>query len=297
MILTLFSLTAFSARILQSKNNKVLIETDGEQLAVGQKLFLLNATGKKIAVASISQSKNNRAIAIVEKGTAEGASDIQLGPPVKKAKDEISFDEESSEQNTDESNENKTGVYRLNATKFSIMATLTFNSMSTLQSDGTQPTPNQETVKMSGMGFGLTGALDYPFNDWLTLRGTLGYEPFDAKGTAQFLSCDSLTSRNCTASLQYLAGGGYARFNFTKSKAQAWAGFGMSGKFPIAKTATAVRTDDIKFTATFAVVGGVDYYTGNNSFIPFSVEYQLFPNSDTVTANIILLRGGYGWAF
>jgi hypothetical protein len=42
---------------------------------------------------------------------------------------------------------------------------------------------------------------------------------------------------------------------------------------------------------------GLDYFVGNKNFIPVSLEYQLFLSSDTVSANAILFRAGYGWAF
>jgi opacity protein-like surface antigen len=118
-----------------------------------------------------------------------------------------------------------------------------------------------------------------------------------AKGTSTLLACNNLTSTDCNANINYLSAGGYARFNLTKSRFQAWVAAGGTGKFPISKTTTALRSDDIKMTMTFALGGGFDYYLSNKTFIPASLEYQLFQSSETVSANIILIRAGYGWAF
>jgi len=189
------------------------------------------------------------------------------------------------------------GLYRLNNIKYSGLVTLAMNTMNTKQSDGTQPVPNQEDVNLNGYSIGVTGALDYPYKDLLILRGTIGYEPYSVSGTSKFLSCDQLNSTTCKASMQYLSAGGYLRFNLTRSQYQYWIGVGGTGKFPISKSTTALRADDIKYTMTLAFAGGLDYFLNNKNFVPVSVEYQFFESSETVSANLIMLRGGYGWAF
>lgn len=188
-------------------------------------------------------------------------------------------------------------VYRLNSTKVSGLLTIGMNNMITKQSDGLNPTPNTEDVPLKGNSFGLTGAMDYPFNSWLILRGTLGYEPFVVAGTSTLFACNNLSSRDCNANISYLSAGGFARFNLTKSRFQTWAAVGGTAKFPISKTTTALRADDIKMTMTFGLGGGFDYFITNKTFIPASLEYQMFQSSETVTANMILIRAGYGWAF
>lgn len=82
-----------------------------------------------------------------------------------------------------------------------------------------------------------------------------------------------------------------------KSRALVWAAAGMAIKYPIGKSTTALRADDIKMTYTIAASLGLDYFINNKNFIPASLEYQLFPSSDTVSANSIMVRAGYGWAY
>lgn len=277
-------------KILQSKGNKVLFDLEDETLEVDQKLYLLNDSNKKIAIVTVTQSKNGRAIAILNKGKTDGATKVELmdAAPI------------SAEAPPEEGGTTPTktgGVFRLKGMKISGLLTIGMNNMGTKQSDGTLPVPNQEDVALTGTSMGITGAIDYPFANWLTLRGTFGYEPFVVAGTSTIFACNNLTSKSCDANINYLAAGGYARFDLTKSKALVWVGAGGSTKFPMSKSTTALRSDDIKMTFTFALGGGVDYFISNKSFIPASFEYQLFSSSETVSANIMLVRLGYGWAF
>jgi hypothetical protein len=139
--------------------------------------------------------------------------------------------------------------------------------------------------------------LDYPLLNWVTFRGVLGYEPFNVTGSAQFNSCNNKSSPDCNANISYLAAGGFARFNLNKSKTLFWAGAGAVAKFPISKTSTALIVEELKLTTTFGAAFGVDYFLSNKTFIPVSLDYQMFIPSETVTGNMITIRGGYGWAF
>lgn len=294
LITTIISFNSQAIEIKQTKENKILLDLEDDTVEPDQKLYLLNASGKKIGIAQVIQVKNGKAIAIINKGTSRGATVVEIADGPIATNPDPDEDNSSSKKNKPLSSNN---IYRLNSTKMSALLTLSMNSMNTKQTDGTLPTPNQETVPLAGTSFGITGAIDYPFKNILILRGTLGYEPFNASGSSNFLSCDNLTSRDCNANIQYISGGGYVRFNLTKSKNLFWAGLGMNGKFPLSKSTTALKSDDIKFTMTYALGFGLDYYTSNKTYLPFSFDYQIFLNSDTVSANIIMLRGGYGWAF
>jgi len=291
LIILLASQFSYAVSILQVKGQRILLSMDGEKLEVGQSIVLNNSEGKEVAKAIITQAKGEKAIATIKAGKADGSESVVVGTggtstPI--------MDEE--EVAADSFSKKSKGNPRLNAKKFALLLALTMNNMATKQADRSV-TPNIETVDLKGMGIGLTGTFDYPLNTWLILRGTLGYEPFVATGSGNFFSCDNGASRDCTANISYLSAGGFARVNFTKSKFQLWGGAGSTGKFPISKSSTALRTDDIKLTVTFAVAGGADWFISNSSFVPFNFEYQLFQASDTVTANQIVLRGGYGWAF
>ena len=283
---------ASAATIMQSKGNKVLIGLEGEKVSVGQTVSFKNDEDKVVATAVIQQAKGARAIALIKSGKLDGTESVVFssnkGDEEENIEDNISPDSFSKKAKS---------VYRLNSTKISALLTISMNNMNTKQSDGVNPTPNTEDVPLKGNSFGLTGAIDFPFTNWLILRGTLGYEPFNVAGTSSLLVCDNLSSRDCTAMINYLSAGGYARFNITKSRTQIWAAVGGTGKFPISKSTTALRSDDIKMTMTFGAGGGLDFFINNKMFLPVSFEYQMFQSSETVSANMILLRAGFGWAF
>lgn len=281
----------FAASILQVKNNRILLSMDGEKLEVGQAIVLQNSDGKDVAKAIITQAKGEKAIATVKSGKVDGSETVVTGNGGVN-----SADLEEEEVTPDSYSKKSRGNPRLNAKKIAMLLSISMNNMTTKQADRSV-TPNIEDVKLTGMGIGLTGSFDYPLNTWLILRGTLGYEPFVAQGSGNFSSCDNGTSRDCTANISYLSAGGFARVNLTKSKFQLWGGAGGTGKFPISKSSTALRTEDINLTITFAAAGGADWFISNSAFIPLNLEFQLFQPSDTVTANQILLRGGYGWVF
>lgn len=288
-------LPADAARILQNKDSRVLVELeDGESAFSAQKFYLLNSDGKKVALGSVTQVKNNRAILNIEKGKYVAGARVEFVAAVAGGGISADVDESTGEAAAPLA---PRGVYRISGVKYSTVFTLTANTMVTKQTDGSNPVPNTEDVNLKGSGIGLTGIMDYPFNDWLTLRGTLGYEPFNASGSSRFLVCDGLTSTDCNAYINYLSAGGYLRFDLTKSRSLMWVGLGGTLKQPLSKKTTALLAEDIKLTMTLAAAFGLDYFISNKTFIPVSLEYQMFQNSDTVSANLIMLRAGYGWSF
>lgn len=277
----------FAASILQTKKNRILISLDGDKVQVGQTIILKDAENKQVATAIITQAKGEKAIATLKTGKVDGSETISLNQDLSTDELEVSPDSYSKQSKN---------VYSLNNKRWAVLVTGTMSNMVTKQADKSV-TPNIEDVTLTGMGFGLAGSVDVPVNNWLILRGTLGYEPFNVTGTAKFNSCNDGTSTDCNAAINYLSAGGFARVNLTKSATQFWLGAGATAKFPMSKSTTALRSDDIKLTVTGAAAGGVDYFISNKGFIPLSFEFQLFQASDTVTANQMVFRGGYGMAF
>jgi hypothetical protein len=282
---------AFSAKVIQAKNGKIMIDLEGETAAVNQNIILLNDQNKKVAIAQINQVKNGKAIATVTKGQAQGNEKVSFGSAKSKTSSNTSNTQQSKSSN--ETNQ----VYRTGSKKMSVVVSLMSNTMTTKQSDGVQPTPSTEDVGMKGSTVGVTGVLDWPVIPSISLRGTLGYEPFKTAGTATIQACDNAQSKDCTAEISYLSAGGYLRYDLTNSQTQFWGAAGGSLKFPLGKTTTALKSDDIKMTMTYALALGLDFFLNNKTFIPFSIEQQLFLKSDTVTAGITFLRVGYGLAF
>ncbi len=280
--------TAQAARVIQSKNNKVLLDLEGATVTVGQDLFLLNAQNKRVALVKISQTKNGKAIGEITKGKSDGTEIVQINSGTAAPTQDAYAPAKSSAKS-------KT-FYRGETNKASVVLSLMNNKMTTKQADGTLPVANTEDVGMKGSTIGITGVLDWYLQNNFSLRGTAGYEPFKATGAARFRSCDNLQSFDCTADISYLSGGGFIRYDFTKENILFWTALGGTLKFPMTKKTTALKMEDIKMTMTYGAALGVDYFLNPKYFIPISLEYQTFLKSDTVDANIIMLRAGYGMA-
>lgn len=275
-----------AAKVVQAKNGKVLIDLEGEKADVNQTGVLVNADNKRVAIVQITQVKNGKAIATVTKGQTQGNEKVTLIIP--KVADTNTAPADTAGGNQ---------VYRTNAKKMSVVLSMMSNSMTTKQTDGVAPTPSTEDVGMKGSTFGITGVVDWPVTPSLIVRGTGGYEPFKASGTASSNKCNNLTSTNCTADITYLSAGAYARYDFTKSRTQFWGALGGTFKLPLSKSTTALKQDDIKMTMTYGLAGGMDFFISNKNFIPVSLEQQFFLKSDTVSASIMMIRVGYGQTF
>lgn len=290
------SVNTYAAKIIQSKNGKIMIDLEGESASPNQTISLLNAQNKKVAIGKITQVKNGKAVATILKGKSDGSEKVSLGGAGSSTGSASSNAENNSSQDNQNGSSTPT-VFRTNAKKASVVVTVLSNAMVTKQADGTSPTPLVEDVDMKGNSFGITGIVDWPVMNSVDLRGTLGYEPFSATGTAVNNSCDGATSKICTAEISYISAGGFLRYDFTKSRSQIWAAAGATLKLPLGKTTTALNPDDIKMTMTYGASFGLDYFLTGTTFIPASFEYQMFLKSDTVSASIMILRAGYGMTF
>ncbi len=279
-----------AAVITQVKNGKVLIDNQNDEITVGQEFYLLNPLKKKVAVLQISAVKGDRSIGMMVKGKSDGTEKLL-------EKESNSSTQKSNFADLNPTEEKETPTYRMTSKKISVLVNVMANSMSARESNGVPPNPNVDEVQMTGNSFGLSGSMDYPLNNWFEFRLVFGYEPFVVSGTSAITGCSNATSTDCSANISYLATGGYARFDIYKSKTLLWIGLGANSKFPVSKTSTALKTDDLKLTTTYGVAAGADYFINHKLFIPFSLEQQYFLNSETVKANVLILRAGLGYAY
>ena len=282
---------AFAAKVLQVKNDKVMIDLEGAEAEVDQTVVLISPENKKVALAKIEKTKNGKAIALVTKGKSQGNETVSFPAAGKVSKSTDSAQATTPSESSPEGSSST--VYKTQSKRYSGLLTILSNTMVTKQTDGT----NTEDVSMKSSTFGISGAIDWPLLSYLTARGVVGYEPFKASGTSTYLSCNSLTSTNCTAEINYLTAGGYARFDLTKSRAQFWLGIGANMKFPLSKSTTALKQEDIKMTMTYGAALGMDFFINSKMFVPVSVEQQSFLKSDTVSASMLMVRAGFGQTF
>ncbi len=292
VILTFVSVISHAGTVTQVKNNKVMLEFDGETVSVGDQFFILNSDGKKVAIVEITAAKNKKALANVLKGKAVVDGTTQ-------AKDSSGSEGGGSSSSGSSSTTGSSKFIRNDMTQIAFHLKLMMNSISAKQQDTTLPFPNKETVGMQGTNFGFGASVDYKLMSWLKFHGLLSYEMLDVAGTAKFNSCDGKTSTNCNASISYFGFQGLARYDITKSTFNLWTGVGASTKFPLSKKSTAINTDALKQSDSVVFAFGADYHLNNKSFIPatFEYHYSLNTSEEVPTIDHMSFMVGYGFKF
>ncbi|AZZ37794.1 hypothetical protein CIK05_13625 [Bdellovibrio sp. qaytius] len=269
---TVFSLTAHAFKVLEIRNNKILVDLEGEVLERGD--YLLTLPGAEF---------QGRAIVIsIRPGQAIGKlqdGNFSVGEEVKRVLGEPSFKEE--------------------AIKISLQVKYLNNAISVKQKDASFPTPNSETVSMSGNSVGGFAVIDWPTEMFL-LRGSLGYEPVAVKGTARFNSCSSKTSTNCTVDINYIAASAAIRYDYyRKSRLVTWVAAGSGIKFPLNKNSTSLNKGAIGIANSILLATGADYLVSKKYFVPVGLEYHYSLNySEKVPViNQLALHAGVGMEF
>lgn len=271
-LLFVLSYKAEAYKVLEIRNNKILIDLEGEVLERGDYLVTLPGAeyqGRAIAI----QIRPGQAVAKLQDGN------FTLGERVRRILGDPSFREE--------------------AIKISLQAKFLNNGISVKQKDATFPTPNEETVSMTGSSVGFMGVIDWP-TDWFLLRGSLGLEPVEVEGTAKFNSCSSKTSTACNANINYIAASAAIRYDYYRdSRLVLWAAAGSGIKFPMNKNSTSLNQGAIGIANSILVATGADYLIMKNYFIPVGFEYHYSLNFSEKVPVItqMALHAGIGMEF
>lgn len=285
---------AFAAQVSAVKGKQVLVQ--GDQLEVNG-LYFVVSQGKKKGIIKIKQLKGNKALALLLKGSADKGYNLVYRPRKKAGSTATNTASKPAPQTsskgydryseTPKSNFNNKTSYRSSSTPgfYSLGGMLAFqqNSASVEIGNGTD--------SLSGSGIGFKAFGDYMLNERIHLRGEFGTVAFQAEGT------DMCFGATCVMNINYLGATIWGRYMLgsSDSKTRFWGGAGASLIFPMGTGDTnAVNVDDIGSTMIFNVGGGFDYRINDKYFIPFHVEYALFPPSDQVSANMILVKAGLG---
>lgn len=264
---------AFAVKIISVKQNRVLIDLEGQDLPTGQKLFSIDSSGKKRAVIQIRQVKGGKAVAQITKGVASPGHTLQViaqaGPPMNQ-------DKVNAQKRRDPKSQDTIGL----------MAGFAMNSMKVKLSD----TP----VDLTGNSFSLKGFYTTKLDGAISVKGSAGYETFAAKGTIATGTCGSSNSQECNVDISYLGLDALIRYSFTENF---WAGGGLAFLFALSKDSNVLDTG--KITTNQAIVGavGYDYRLSGGAFVPLELNYNLFPDNNSTSASQIVIRAGYGWDF
>lgn len=283
----ILSNTVFAASVTAVKNNKIAINLEGQAASPGTEFFVVNASGKKVAIVKITQVKGDKALAEISKGTAQVGYSLQ--PRSGGGGKSSSAGATSSDSYYDQ----KLNSRAHTGNSFGIIGGYLLNSMTASFTGGPLGATYPVTASMSGSGFGALGFYDYAISPKFVLRGMGGVEQYNVVGSISTFDCSA--TADCNVKLMYLSMYGYGRYNVLEGDYKWWVGGGYGYLYAISKASTVLRSEQISANQIFVFSTGLDIRLSPKTYIPVSIEYGMFPNSDSVKASIIYLRAGYAW--
>lgn len=284
LLLLLSSVETQASVVKQIKGKKVLIDLEGEDADIDQEFYLIDTmSGKKKALIKIKQLKNGRAVAEVIKGKA--AVDQGLLPKEARSK-KISMDNESESRSTTTS---KGSYQRRLSNSYGIVGGYLMSAMNAKYS----VTSTTGSTNMKGNNFGVGGFYNYLISDNMTLNFLGSYDMFSVSGNASGALCDSGTDTNCKVSISYLSAYGQLRYYLTHKQWRPWVGGGGGFLLKMSHSSNVLKPPSSNQVFSFAA--GVDWQLSRNNYIPISFEYNLYPATATVSANMMVIRAGYAW--
>lgn len=291
-LLLCWTSSVYAASVSAVKGTKVLINLEGDSASEGEEFYIINPESrKKTAVIRIKQIKGDKALGEILKGRAESGFGLQAKAPTP-----ISADVESSESYSEAPKKRDSGSYlRTLKDSYGVVGGYLMNTMTADVSykDGFGQSQKTST-SMSGSGFGVGGFYDYVLGNDFVGRGYAGVEQFNVSGSASAAACSSSTS--CDANINYLSLYGLGKWYPLQSGAyRAWVGGGVGYLLALSKSSSALNQSQISTNQVFTFAVGLDIQRDRKNYIPISVEYNLFPASDTVKASMILIKAGWAW--
>lgn len=268
-----------AATVKSVKGKRVTISVDQDSVQKGDYYNVVGSNGKTKGILRIQKVKGKTAYGVLGRGKATSGDGLKVRPRKTKSSKTA-----SSSKNSEPVSQSSAKSY------WGIMAGISQNSASVKLA-----TSPSVTVDLTGSGFSAKGFFDYQLLPWLYFRALGGMEQFVVGGASNndVGGCGG----ECTAEITYITLDSWARIPFGSDTFRLWVGAGFDLLFPMSKSSTALDEGSITNTSIIGIGGGFDMFMGPNSFIPVQVEYGLYPSSNQVSANAIMIRAGYGTSF
>ncbi len=276
---------AEAARISQVRGKNVLIELEGTPARPGDIFFVVNPQGQRQGVVRIGQVRGRQAVAQLGRGQAQAgwslvAREGAAGP----GKPPTQQQRAQGQPTPATPSTRATSPSPSPSMLFGLLLGYSLSSM-TLDPD------DAPEYSLDGGGLSVKGLLDYPIWGSIGLRATAGLQQLEADGT-------NSSDQDSSVSVNYLSAGFWGRFSMTQSNFRPWVGGGVNLLFPLgAETKNSIKQESIQTTSLFSVGGGLDFYLNPRLMLPIQFEYNLFPPTDAVKANMITVRFGVGYSF
>ncbi|WII71941.1 hypothetical protein QJS83_15870 [Bdellovibrio sp. 22V] len=287
-----FAVSAEAATVSAVKGQKVLINLEGDVVAPGDEFYLINpSSDKRTAIIRVKQVKSGKALAEIVKGRAASGYSLQA-----KAASPISADvpPPGSEEDTSTKRDASTHL-RVLKDSYGVMGVITMNSMTAdiRYLDSGTGILQTASATMNGNGFGVDGFYDYAFSRDFVGHAVAGIEQFNVSGSASSAACGGTTS--CDAKINYLSFYGVIKWYLIQGKYRGWLGGGLGYLLAVSKSSSALNESQISTNQVFNANVGVDIQLNRRNYIPVSLEYNMFPSSDTVKASQMMIKAGWAW--
>ncbi len=274
---------ANAAEVRALKGDRMLIQLQGSQFNVGDIIKIQNEMGETRALGKVIKVAGRFAEAIF-RGHPQIGYSVVIFPKRALERKLRQIRNRQGEMSGGGSSYSPSGPSH---TSYGVLAG--YNSAT-----ATVKLNNGDSVSLKGSGLSLMGFMDHPFRDWFSFRGEAGIDQLNLSGAT-----DTGCSGACNAKINYLSLDLLARFTHRKWHGVWWGGAGVNVLFPLTKSSTALASSSISGTMTYVLAVGYDLqmHRPGNPYIPIQIQYQLFPNSATVTAHTIEFDIGYGKTF
>lgn len=285
-----FSFHSFAAVVTTVKGARALIDLEGDMAEADEEFFLIDPnTTRRTAIIRILQVKGGKALAEITKGRAapgftlqaKGLSNRPMSTDVHDPKNEGGGSGGGRYLSGLKESYGFTGAIHMNSMQAEVSSRDALNTVT------------RSSASMSGMGFGLGGFYDLPFTESLAGRVFAGVEQFNAAGDISVNACSGSTA--CDAKINYLSVYALGKWYFLSGQYRMWLGGGGGFLLALSKSSTALNESQISTNQVMTAALGLDMQLDRKSYVPVSLEYNMYPDSSTVKASSIVIKAGWAW--
>ncbi len=265
--------------VIKAEKGKAVIQFDSsESLKKGDKVRATDGANEALII--VSKVKGNKGVGKVKTGEAKKG--------MKATKMDSSKTKSTTAKTSRESEGLGAAFLGKKKLRWGAFAGINMSTMQVKLTSGA----TTNTADMTGTSFGLKGFGEIPVGSNLWIRGGLGYEMIDVKGTITDPLCQVNTTA-CVAQLPFMEIDGIGGWNFFtgKFKMNAFGGAGLL--FPMSPVTNALDTGSIKQSASIKFGVGMSF--GRKIAYPVELEYNMLPASADVKTSFIQIRGGFSF--
>ncbi len=272
----LMSSLASAVKIQTIKGDRTLLVLEGAITEKGNQFIVSDEAGKRRAVISVTQIKDDKAIARIIKGALTAAPTTYSLVP---------YTPKNKVANATDAKGKKTKAPKMSSRAYGGLVSMAQTTMSVNLSATSGGTAN-----LKGSSFGFDGFYEQVLDGNIEVLGRAGYTSLAAKGS-------SSSGAQYNVNINYLGLDGVIRFAYRQPKYKLWAGAGLGFMLALSKSSNVIDVSKTSTNQKLLVVLGVDWNLNPRTFIPVQFDYVILPNKSVVTTSQMILRAGYGLRF